>query len=383
MTINIISDIHADYDREAGKVIYNAAYDFTAAEVCAAVRALNEEFVVNAASWKKLKFDNSSMNELFDMPHIVDIEQLADWLSRLDKEMHNACLGMNRDNVFVWSRVLLAVERFFRMNSICWNHNYVEVDDIRKFMFKYVFDFDPSKLQPADYLIIAGDIGYADTYDLILNDIKTQTAGKFKKILHIAGNHDHWLYRLKKTDEWPTSPDYSHEYCEHEDGDYVFLGCTMWTPLGSSCMINNCVRCMNDYRYIPGFKWDTGIQQYKIQTEWLRTKLAKNIGKKVIVFTHHQPFKELVEDDNKHNGYDGSRDVSGAYAVLDDSLNDIVANKDIKLWACGHTHMNFDGILHGVHVVRNPIGYRDHYGWMYSPPENFSSKTWYDKIIEV
>ena len=78
MTINIISDIHADYDREAGKVIYNAPYDFSMAEVCAAVRALNEEFAVNAASWKKLKFDNSSMNELFDMPHIVDIEQLAD-----------------------------------------------------------------------------------------------------------------------------------------------------------------------------------------------------------------------------------------------------------------------------------------------------------------
>ena len=146
MTINIISDIHADYDREAGKVIYNAPYDFSAAEVYAAVRALNEEFVVNAASWKKLKFDNSSMNELFDMPHIVDIEQLADWLSRLDKEMHNTLIGMNRNNVFVWSRVLHAVEIFFRMNSIRWNYNYIEVDDIRKFMFKCVFDFDPSKL---------------------------------------------------------------------------------------------------------------------------------------------------------------------------------------------------------------------------------------------
>ena len=146
MTINIISDIHADYDREAGKVIYNAPYDFSMAEVCAAVRALNEEFAVNAASWKKLKFDNSSMNELFDIPHIVDIEQLADWLSRLDKEMHNTLIGMNRDNVFVWSRVLHAVEIFFRMNNIHWNYSCVEVDDIRKFMFKCVFDFDPSKL---------------------------------------------------------------------------------------------------------------------------------------------------------------------------------------------------------------------------------------------
>lgn len=383
MTINIISDIHADYDKKAGKVIYNAPYDFSAAEVCAAVSALNEEFAVNAASWKKLKFDNSSMNQMFGEPHITDIEQLADWVSSLDKEMQGNCLKMDRENVFVWSRALYAVNSFFRMNHIQWNHAHVDVDDIRTFMFKRVFDFDPKKLEPADYLIIAGDIGYADTYDLILNDIKRLTDGKFKKILHIAGNHDHWLYHQKKTDAWPTSPDYSHEYCEHEDGNYAFIGCTMWTPLGSSYMINNCVRCMNDYYYIPGFKWDTGIQQHKIQTEWLRSKLAKHAGKKVIVFTHHQPFKELVEDDNKHNGYDSGRDVSGAYAVLDDSLNDIAANKDIKLWACGHTHMNFDGILHGVHVVRNPIGYRDHYGLAYSPPENFSSKTWYSKIIDV
>ena len=121
MTINIISDIHADYDREAGKVIYNAAYDFTAAEVCAAVRALNEEFAVNAASWKKLKFDNSSMNQMFGEPHITDIEQLADWVSSLDKEMQGDCLKMDRENVFVWSRALYAVNSFFRMNMIFYS----------------------------------------------------------------------------------------------------------------------------------------------------------------------------------------------------------------------------------------------------------------------
>lgn len=172
MTINIISDIHADYDREAGKVIYNAPYDFSAAKICAAMHALNAEFADNSASWKKLKFDNSFMNETFDAPHIEGIEQLADWMSALDKEMHCDCLGMNRENVFVWSRALHAVESFFMMNNICWNHEQVEVDDIRKFMFKLMFDFDPRKLEPADYLIIAGDIGHVDTYDLILNDIK-------------------------------------------------------------------------------------------------------------------------------------------------------------------------------------------------------------------
>jgi hypothetical protein len=68
--------------------------------------------------------------------------------------------------------------------------------------------------------------------------------------------------------------------------------------------------------------------------------------------------------------------------VLDHSLDDVNESGDIKLWACGHTHQNFDGVLHGVHVVRNPIGYRDIIGSYYSAPENMSG-TWYNKIVEV
>ena len=75
--------------------------------------------------------------------------------------------------------------------------------------------------------------------------------------------------------------------------------------------------------------------------------------------------------------------MSGAYAVLDGSLDDISTYGNIKLWACGHTHMNYDGMLHDVHVVRNLIGYRDHYGMFYSPPENCHSKTWYSKLLTV
>jgi predicted phosphohydrolase len=383
MIVNVISDIHADFDEKNGTVVYNAPFDFAISTICEASTALKKQFEDSIDAYKKLKFDNSVLNRMFDLPYIENVEQLADWIAALDRQINLACIGLNKDNVFIWSRLLTVVENFFRLNHIEWSYKKVEVDDIRKFLFKQIFDFDPRKLEPADYLIIAGDIGYANTYDRILADIKQRTEGKFKKILHIAGNHDHWYFRINKSLPEQTCPDYSHEYCEHVDGDYAFIGCTMWTPLGNDWMQYNCGRCMNDYRYIPGFSTKTGMDQFQIQSIWLKSKIAAYAKKKIVVFTHHQPFKELVEDDNKHNGYEDGRDVRGAYAVLDGTFDDINKDRNIMLWACGHTHMNFDATVHDVHVVRNPIGYRDHYGWAYSPPENCHSGSWYNKLIEV
>ena len=150
----------------------------------------------------------------------------------------------------------------------------------------------------------------------------------------------------------------------------------MWTPIPER-YIWSVGRYMNDYRYTPGkFSPYASSHQYKIQSAWLRSKLAKYAGKKIVVFTHHQPFEELCLDDYEHS------DVNAAYVVLDHSLDDISSYGDIKLWACGHTHQNFDGVLHGIHVVRNPIGYRDVTGISYDVPENLSD-TWYNKIVEV
>lgn len=89
--------------------------------------------------------------------------------------------------------------------------------------------FEPEKLEPADYLIIAGDIGYDDFYEKIVTDLEKRTAGKFKKILHIAGNHDHWIW-TGNPDKKP-GIDLRNDFCEYVDGDYAFIGCTMWTHI--------------------------------------------------------------------------------------------------------------------------------------------------------
>ncbi len=383
MVVNVISDIHADYDFENNKVIYNAPYNFSVTDICEAAKALNGFFAENMAKFRELPFKNDLMNNMFDLPYITNVEQLADWVAAMNREIQLACIGLNTENVFIWSRVITVVEFFFRDNKLKWSYEGIDIDDIKTFLFKQMFDFDPKKLEPADVLLIAGDLGYVNTYDKILADIKEQTKGNFKHVLAIAGNHDHWFVKsMSKDEERPEAICLDNDYCELNIGEYAFLGCTLWTPLGDNWMQWSCCKHMNDYRYIPHFKIADCIKQYEIQSTWLRSKIAANAGKKIVVFTHHQPFKELIENDTKHNGWDGT-DVSGAYAVLDGSLNDVNEHNNIMLWACGHTHMNYDGMLHGIHVVRNPIGYRDHYGWCYSPPENCQSKTWYSKLVEV
>ena len=66
---------------------------------------------------------------------------------------------------------------------------------------------------------------------------------------------------------------------------------------------------------------------------------------------------------------------------MDGSLDNINKYNNIKLWICGHSHSYYDGNLHGVHVVRNPIGYRSLYDYLNKP--EVSMEHWYNKIVTV
>ena len=369
MKINIISDIHATYNIKKKTVEYNLPPRYSKKKYNDALVQLKKywtehgRILVDEYKYSSIQVFITNLAKLFKTEFVG--MQYSD-LTRISEKINEIIAKIGRSQ---------------------WNKkNTVNLVDIRNRMYKYVYDFDPTKLEPADYLIIAGDIGIDNIYDKILQDIEEKTAGKFKgkfkKILHVAGNHDHWwigkdCMNIKK----PDSVNLSHDYSEHVDGEYVFLGCTLWTPIPDRS-IWTVGRNMNDYRYTPGnFSPYASREQYRIQSEWLKTKLDQYKDKKVIVFTHHQPFEELTLEDYKHNGssWDGV-DVNAAYVVLDHSLDDVNKNKNIVLWACGHTHQCYDDIIHDVHVVRNPIGYRDHYG--YTVPEN-PSDTWYNKVIDV
>lgn len=384
MKINVISDIHATYNFKTNEVMYSMPKSMSKNKCLKTIADCIKTWEKSKDLLEKLTFKPVGLDRLIaDELSIKSYDDCITLFKDFSKAVEADFSGMTVDDMFKFSRNLMCI------NSILtYTKNYQQTAKARlskkaiDYMFKHFGDFDPTKLEPADYLIVAGDLGLDNIYDKVLADLEKKTAGKFKKILHIAGNHDHWwIGDSRQQLAKPDAPNYAHDYCIHEDGEYLFLGCTLWTPISDNAAWS-VGRHMNDYRYTPGnFTPYTSRTQYAIQSEWLRNKIDANTDKKIIVFTHHQPFEELTLDDYKHNGHgwDGA-DVNAAYVVLDHSLDDINHNKNIKLWCCGHTHQCFDGMLHDVHVIRNPIGYGDLYD--YIPAENIRGN-WYNKVIEV
>lgn len=385
MKLNIISDIHAIYDPKQDKVLYNLQQKYTDNKYKDAAAQLLKFWTENIEELKKTEFQCDSIYESFPECFVIKDHDLAiKWLSDFAVAAERNFNSVSKDKAYQFCRALSNIDDHVWRNHIDWKgrncKTKVSIHTLVDWMYKKLFDFHPEKLEPADYLIIAGDLGMSNTYDKILADITKRTESKFKKILHIAGNHDHWWHSSQSASNTkkPDTPNFDNDYCEHSDGEYVFLGCTLWTPIPNEAAWR-IARSMNDYIYTPGkFTPYESRQQFEVQSKWLRDKIEANKDKKVIVFTHHQPFEELIPDKYKSNI--NWSDANEAYVVMDHSLDDINKYGNIKLWCCGHTHENFDGMLHGVHVVRNPIGYGDMYGQI--PTEN-PSETWYNKIIEV
>lgn len=386
MKINLISDVHATLDPEDNfKVLYAEKQKYTKDKCLKTIDALakfahseipDQTFTHIPSETEKFlykKAPTSHQEYLALVDGIASKFPKSDDLSIREKET----LVDEINGVDHWHFLLGESGHFEKRYGLA-----VDLSDVASWLMKTYSTFDPSRLEPADYLVIAGDLGLLPTEDKILEDIKKKTAGKFKDILYIAGNHSHWWHRtVGLSEEKPSSIDLSHDYCERVDGDWMFLGCTLWTPIPekSSWRIS---RHMNDYNYIPGFNTRECTRQFEIQSSWLRSKVEANKDKKIVIFTHHQPFRECIRLDAKHNDPWSDGDVAEAYADLDDTLKDINHAGNVKIWLCGHTHMPFDQEVYGMRVVRNPIGYSDFYMYGFGASE-CDPANWYNKVIDL
>lgn len=230
--------------------------------------------------------------------------------------------------------------------------------------------FEPEALVPADYLVVAGDTGYANNERIIHDELRKRTNGMFKQVLTIKGNHSYWSMHDDISDEDDMS---SNETIELVDGDVAIIGTTLWT---NSCKMRE-LEMMNDYRYIPGFTPEKKLARFSEESKWLRSKWLehKEAGRKVVAVTHHNPRGEfqLPEYSMQHS------DVYTAYWVVNGELDDIKPD----IWICGHIHEDFDGNVDGVRFVRHPIGYRWGMYRIFYEDHPEAKDSWYNKIIEV
>ena len=160
-----------------------------------------------------------------------------------------------------------------------------------------IIDFEPEKLKPADYLLIAGDLATDDIFEKALDKVRKATEGKFKDIFYVLGNHDYYDCSFEKTKQR------QNVYIEKqlEEKNIVLLGTTLWTPV-PKVDEREVTRRMNDFRAIPNWNIDEVREAYNCESAWLREKVKhyKDLGKKVIVMTHHNPRIETHPEFEMH-----------------------------------------------------------------------------------
>lgn len=134
---------------------------------------------------------------------------------------------------------------------------------------------------------------------------------------------------------------------------YLIVGSTLWTwiPEDQRAHIQE---SMNDYRYVhisdaAGIRKitatdvsNTHLKNYKYIKSQI-TKAKKN-KYKVIVLTHHKPYKSATHD------------VSGLDPGYESDLSKLLGDP-VVLWGYGHTHVADNTVINKTIIYSNPKGY--------------------------
>jgi len=254
-------------------------------------------------------------------------------------------------------------------------------------------DFADLVLPGGDVLILSGDIFEAknlkkENYnpEMILLEheredrrpdrfyrfILEECSRKYREVIMVMGNHEHYRFQFHKTYEHIKSqlPDNVH-LLEKEsmvlDG-VLFLGATLWTDMNrqDALTLYHMQGAMNDYRQITMLNESTGdyhrlqpektVKEHLKTLEYFTTALAENRAREggalpVVVVTHHSPSKLSIKPK-----YEKDVLMNGAYSS--DLSEFILDHPEIQVWTHGHTHDTFDYQVGSTRVICNPRGYK-------------------------
>jgi metallophosphoesterase superfamily enzyme len=233
--------------------------------------------------------------------------------------------------------------------------------------------FTPSGIEPADVLIIAGDLGHDNAQNITI--IKMLRELYFKHIICVLGNHDYYLINSKIAAHYDNDPFKRAQemrdllnaingvHCL--DGNVVeiegirFGGCDSWYDgqyvlhhlnphyeYDLDYVQSLWKHTMNDAHYMPNAKrfdelWD--IEKPKIEAIYQRCD---------VMITHVMPSINPEHVDKIYRS-----DKATGYFTFDGQkyLKETTAHT----WIYGHSHTNQDIEAHGVRMVANQLGYRN------------------------
>jgi len=254
-------------------------------------------------------------------------------------------------------------------------------------------DFADLVLPGGDVLILSGDIFEAknlkkENYnpEMILLEherqdrrpdrfyrfILEECSRKYREVIMVMGNHEHYRFKFHKTYEHIKSqlPPNVHllEKESMELDGVLFLGATLWTDMNrqDALTLYHMQGAMNDYRQITMLNERTGdyhrlqpeytVQEHLKTMKYFTTALAENRAREggalpVVVVTHHSPSKLSIKPK-----YEKDVLMNGAYSS--DLSEFILDHPEIQVWTHGHTHDTFDYQVGSTRVICNPRGYK-------------------------
>ena len=250
-------------------------------------------------------------------------------------------------------------------------------------------DLDLHNDENADVLILGGDIfvasdllNYRDEDGMIIaamqstvargkryNDFIVRCAERFKHVILIMGNHEHYHgdYATTANIIRGTFGDlHNVHFLDNEwriINGVLFFGGTLWTNMNNEdpitmhqirMMMNdfNCVKNTSEEGKKVFMPADAVEEHYRFR-RGLDEVLALHPDLKTVVVGHHAPSREST-----HPRYKTEFVMNGAYST--DLHEFILDRRQIRLWTHGHTHEDFDYMIGTTRVVCNPRGYADY-----------------------
>lgn len=268
--------------------------------------------------------------------------------------------------------------------------------------------------ESADVLILAGDICVARDLELADKNLYAENkraqryldffedvAGKFKDVIYVMGNHEHYNGDFKytygilkrKLAHLPNVHVLDKETFVYDD--VTFICGTLWTDMNGEdpLTMQNMPRMMNDFRGVTndnnkvtrkvplydnenfdvnangyvvrnvvGYKFKEeaakftpadAVADHRKMLDYITHVVAERDLEKFVVVTHHAPCGLSI-----HEQYRGDTLMNGGFYT---ELGDFIAYRpQIKLWVHGHMHNDFDYNVSATRVVCNPRGYVGH-----------------------
>lgn len=228
------------------------------------------------------------------------------------------------------------------------------------------------KPEPADVLIVAGDIGHYNTQNI---EFLKRLKEIYPKIIVVAGNHDLYLVSRNIQERYNfnsfTRLSEFKQMCE--DNDIVFLngntidvegvtigGCSMWYDLPTDGLITQWKEVMNDsnlimekenFRHPLAYGAMHKTVSFDTQKYYLeQLSLLEALPKCDVFVSHVSP--NIIPDEFK-GGYVG--DHNNVFYETDNLS--FLQDKEVKVAIFGHIHRHLEYTEGGIEFIASPVGY--------------------------